>query len=50
LKDLKVINDFISLDSKFYAYRFINRLIQRVDQTETCIDFLIFYTSRLKHV
>ena len=32
LKDLKVINDFISLDSKFYAARFINRLIQRVDQ------------------
>ena len=32
LKDLKAINDFISLDSKFYAARFINRLIQRVDQ------------------
>ena len=32
LKDLKAINDFISLDSKFYADRFINRLIQRVDQ------------------
>ena len=28
----EVINDFISLDSKFYAARFINRLIQRVDQ------------------
>ena len=32
LKDLKSINDFISLDSKFYAARFINRLIQRVEQ------------------
>lgn len=32
LKDLKAINDFISLDSKFYAARFINRLIQRADQ------------------
>ena len=32
MKDLKAINDFISLDSKFYAARFINRLIQRVDQ------------------
>ena len=32
LKDLKVINDFISLDSKFYAARYINRLIQLVDQ------------------
>jgi toxin ParE1/3/4 len=32
LKDLKLINDFISSDSKFYAARFINRLIQRVDQ------------------
>ncbi len=32
LKDLKAINDFISLDSKFYATRFINRLIQRVEQ------------------
>ena len=31
LKDLKAINDFISLDSKFYAARFINSLIQRVD-------------------
>jgi toxin ParE1/3/4 len=32
LKDLKAINDFISLDSKFYAARFIDRLIKRVDQ------------------
>jgi hypothetical protein len=31
LKDLKSINDFISLDSKFYAARFIKRLIQRVE-------------------
>ena len=32
LKDLKAIYDFISLDSKFYAARFTNRLMQRVDQ------------------
>ncbi len=32
MKDLKAINDFISLDSKFYATRFINKLLQRVDQ------------------
>jgi addiction module RelE/StbE family toxin len=32
VKDLKAINDFISFDSKFYAARFINRLIQRVEQ------------------
>jgi addiction module RelE/StbE family toxin len=32
LKDLKTINDFIALDSKFYAARFINKLIQRVDK------------------
>lgn len=32
IKDLKSINDFISLDSKLYAARFINRLMQRVDQ------------------
>lgn len=31
LKDLKAINDFISLDSKFYADRFINRVIQSVE-------------------
>jgi addiction module RelE/StbE family toxin len=32
LKDLKAINDYIALDSKFYASRFISRLILRVDQ------------------
>lgn len=32
LKDLKAINDYISLDSKFYATRFISKLITRVDQ------------------
>lgn len=32
LKDLKAINDYISLDSVFYATRFINKLITRVDQ------------------
>lgn len=32
LKDLKTINDFIALDSKFYATRFINQLMARVDQ------------------
>jgi len=36
LKDLKSINDFISLDSSFYAKRFINKIIKRVDQL---IDF-----------
>lgn len=32
LKDLKAINDFISLDSSFYAARFISKVIKRVDQ------------------
>ncbi|MGB3947972.1 MAG: type II toxin-antitoxin system RelE/ParE family toxin [Bacteroidia bacterium] len=32
LKDLKAINDYISLDSTFYATRFITKLIARVDQ------------------
>ena len=32
LKDLKSINDYISLDSSFYATRFVNKLIERVDQ------------------
>ena len=32
LKDLRVINDYISLDSTFYAARFISKLIKRVDQ------------------
>jgi toxin ParE1/3/4 len=32
LKDLKAINDYISLDSTFYATRFIAKLLARVDQ------------------
>ena len=32
LKDLKSINDYISLDSTFYAARFISNIIKRVDQ------------------
>ena len=32
LKDLKAINDYISLDSKFYAARFISVLVERVEQ------------------
>ncbi len=32
LKDLRAINDYISLDSTFYAARFILKLINRVDQ------------------
>ena len=32
LKDLKAINDYISLDSTFYATRFISILITRVEQ------------------
>lgn len=32
LQDLKAINDFISLDSPFYASRFIFKIIKRVDQ------------------
>jgi addiction module RelE/StbE family toxin len=31
IKDLKAINDYISLDSTFYAARFISKLIKRVD-------------------
>lgn len=32
IKDLKQIDEIISMDSKFYAERFINKLIFRVDQ------------------
>lgn len=32
IKDLRAINDYISLDSSFYAARFISKLISRVDQ------------------
>lgn len=32
VKDLRAINDYISLDSTFYAARFISKLIKRVDQ------------------
>ncbi len=34
LKDLKLIFDYIALDSTYYAARFINKIIQRVDQLE----------------
>ena len=36
IKDLRSISDFISIDSKLYATRFIYRLINRADQL---IDF-----------
>ncbi|MCK6649192.1 MAG: type II toxin-antitoxin system RelE/ParE family toxin [Bacteroidia bacterium] len=36
LKDLKAINDYIALDSDFYAKRFVTKLIDRVEQL---IDF-----------
>ena len=32
LKDLHAINDYISLDSEFYAKRFVLKLIDRVEQ------------------
>ena len=32
MKDLLAINDYISLDSTFYAARFISKRIRRVDQ------------------
>ena len=32
LKYLRAINDYIALDSEFYAARFISKLINRVDQ------------------
>jgi len=34
LKDLKSIFEYISIDSRYYAARFVNRLVQRVDQLE----------------
>jgi toxin ParE1/3/4 len=35
LEDLKEIHDYISLDSKIYAGRYIDKLILRVDQLFT---------------
>ncbi len=32
INDLKLIHEFISLDSKFYADRFINRIVSRIEQ------------------
>lgn len=34
IRDLKSIHDYIALDSKFYAKRFVAKLILRVDQLE----------------
>lgn len=34
LKDLRLIYDYISIDSPFYAERFISKIISRVDQLE----------------
>ncbi len=34
LSDLKQIHEYISRDSKFYADRFVNKIISRVDQLE----------------
>ena len=34
IKDLKAINDFISLDSKLYAARFIHKIIQSAVELE----------------
>jgi toxin ParE1/3/4 len=34
LEDLRLIHEYISLDSKRYADRFIEKLIDRVDQLE----------------
>jgi toxin ParE1/3/4 len=35
LDDLKSIHEYIARDSKFYADRFIDKIINRVDQLET---------------
>jgi addiction module RelE/StbE family toxin len=32
IRDLQSIHEFISLDSKFYANRFINKIVLRVEQ------------------
>ncbi|MEO7532413.1 MAG: type II toxin-antitoxin system RelE/ParE family toxin [Ferruginibacter sp.] len=34
LEDLRLIHEYISKDSKFYADRFVEKLIRRVDQLE----------------
>ncbi len=34
IKDLRLIYDYISIDSPFYAERFISKIISRVDQLE----------------
>ena len=34
VEDLRLIHEYISKDSKFYADRFIEKLIERVDQLE----------------
>jgi addiction module RelE/StbE family toxin len=34
IEDLKLIHDYISKDSRFYADRFVQKLIKRVDQLE----------------
>jgi toxin ParE1/3/4 len=34
VEDLRLIHEYISKDSKFYAHHFIEKLIKRVDQLE----------------
>lgn len=34
-EDLRIIHEYISKDSKFYADRFIEKIINRVDQLES---------------
>ncbi len=34
IEDLKSIHDYIALDSKTYASKFIEKIIQRIDQLE----------------
>jgi addiction module RelE/StbE family toxin len=35
VKDLRLIYDYISIDSPFYANRFISKIISRVEQLES---------------
>jgi len=35
IQDLKQIHEYISLDSRFYADRFVEKILTRIDQLET---------------
>jgi plasmid stabilization system protein ParE len=49
LKDIRSIYDFISLDSAYYAARFIYKLVKRIDQLEEFPDLEELFLKKKIH-